>query len=247
MCLVELERAPKPVASDTPLVRKARGGVMEFLLANHPLDCPICDQGGECDLQDQSVRYGSDRSRLKEQIGMRAVEDKDLGQAESHYLPSCDDWWSSYLHKALLYLESEELESQSRVNRSWRPAAQDVQRTRLQIIYRHRETLDASLICGIQLSRIVFGYESFSIKHLELELVGQEYVTILDQLVSTTLRNLKIYCSNYAYLDQFFSQCQGIRNLSLNCFDFGVDPTIISQSLKDGLILSNVSIELDAL
>ncbi|KAI8848301.1 hypothetical protein BC829DRAFT_425496 [Chytridium lagenaria] len=92
MCLVELERSPKPVAScampvmpgmkiktNTPLVKKAREGVMEFLLANHPLDCPICDQGGECDLQDQSVRYGSDRSRFDEPVGKRAVEDKDFG------------------------------------------------------------------------------------------------------------------------------------------------------------------------
>nr|CAG8502412.1 7952_t:CDS:2 [Entrophospora candida] len=92
MCLVELEKSPKPIAScsmpvmpgmkihtDTPLVKKAREGVMEFLLANHPLDCPICDQGGECDLQDQSVRYGSDRGRFHEVTGKRAVEDKDLG------------------------------------------------------------------------------------------------------------------------------------------------------------------------
>lgn len=92
MCLVEVERSPKPVAScampampgskvwtNTPLVHEAREGVMEFLLANHPLDCPICDQGGECDLQDQSMRYGSDRTRFHEITGKRAVEDKDLG------------------------------------------------------------------------------------------------------------------------------------------------------------------------
>ena len=54
-------------------------GVMEFLLSNHPLDCPICDQGGECDLQDQSMRYGADRTRFHEIAGKRAVEDKDLG------------------------------------------------------------------------------------------------------------------------------------------------------------------------
>ena len=72
MCLVEVEKAPKPVAScafpvgegmvvktDSPMVRKARRGVMEFLLINHPLDCPICDQGGECDLQDQAMAYGA--------------------------------------------------------------------------------------------------------------------------------------------------------------------------------------------
>ncbi|KAI9436820.1 Ndufs1, NADH-ubiquinone oxidoreductase 75kD subunit (775) [Russula earlei] len=92
MCLVEVERSPKPVAScampampgskvftNTPLVHEAREGVMEFLLANHPLDCPICDQGGECDLQDQSMRYGSDRTRFHEITGKRAVEDKELG------------------------------------------------------------------------------------------------------------------------------------------------------------------------
>lgn len=92
MCLVEVERAPKPVAScawpvqpgmvvktDSPLTNKAREGVMEFLLANHPLDCPICDQGGECDLQDQSMRYGADRGRFHEVGGKRAVEDKNIG------------------------------------------------------------------------------------------------------------------------------------------------------------------------
>lgn len=92
MCLVEVERAPKPVAScawpvapgmvvktNSPLAHKAREGVMEFLLANHPLDCPICDQGGECDLQDQSMRYGGDRGRFHEIGGKRAVEDKNIG------------------------------------------------------------------------------------------------------------------------------------------------------------------------
>jgi NADH dehydrogenase (ubiquinone) Fe-S protein 1 len=92
MCLVEVERAPKPVAScawpvqpgmvvktNSPLTHKAREGVMEFLLANHPLDCPICDQGGECDLQDQSMRYGADRGRFHEITGKRGVEDKNIG------------------------------------------------------------------------------------------------------------------------------------------------------------------------
>jgi NADH-quinone oxidoreductase subunit G len=98
MCLVELKGSPKPVAScawavrdcrpgpkgeppevDTksPMVRKAREGVMEFLLINHPLDCPICDQGGECDLQDQAMAYGIDASRYRE--NKRAVEDKYVG------------------------------------------------------------------------------------------------------------------------------------------------------------------------
>ena len=67
------------VKTDSPLAHKAREGVMEFLLANHPLDCPICDQGGECDLQDQSMRYGADRGRFHEISGKRAVEDKNMG------------------------------------------------------------------------------------------------------------------------------------------------------------------------
>ncbi|KAK1832749.1 hypothetical protein QBC39DRAFT_329706 [Podospora conica] len=92
MCLVEVERVPKPVAScawpvqpgmvvktNSPITHKAREGVMEFLLANHPLDCPVCDQGGECDLQDQSMRYGADRGRFHEIGGKRAVEDKNIG------------------------------------------------------------------------------------------------------------------------------------------------------------------------
>lgn len=94
MCLVEVEKTPKPVAScampvmkgmriktDSPLTKKAREGVMEFLLVNHPLDCPICDQGGECDLQDQSMMFGSDRSRYVDNYftGKRATEDKNLG------------------------------------------------------------------------------------------------------------------------------------------------------------------------
>jgi len=90
MCLVEMERAPKPVASccmpvgdgmvihtNTDKVKKMREAVMEFLLINHPLDCPICDQGGECDLQDQAVAYGLGNSRFLE--AKRAVEDKDFG------------------------------------------------------------------------------------------------------------------------------------------------------------------------
>jgi NADH-quinone oxidoreductase subunit G len=98
MCLVEIKGGPKPVAScawgvrdcrpgpkgeppeistKSPMVRKAREGVMEFLLINHPLDCPICDQGGECDLQDQAMGYGVDTSRFAE--NKRAVEDKYLG------------------------------------------------------------------------------------------------------------------------------------------------------------------------
>ncbi len=90
MCLVEVEKMPKPVAScgqpvadgmvihtDTENVRKARRGVMEFLLINHPLDCPICDQGGECDLQDEAVSYGRDTSRYDE--GKRAVAQPDWG------------------------------------------------------------------------------------------------------------------------------------------------------------------------
>src|SRR6187399_1978550 len=98
MCLVELIGSPKPVAScawgvrdcrpgpkgeppevktKTPMVKKAREGVMEFLLINHPLDCPICDQGGECDLQDQAMAYGVDASRYQE--NKRAVEDKYIG------------------------------------------------------------------------------------------------------------------------------------------------------------------------
>ncbi len=90
MCLVEMERAPKPVAScampvgegmvittNSPAVKKMRQGVMELLLINHPLDCPICDQGGECDLQDQAVGYGMDRSRYMED--KRSVKDKTFG------------------------------------------------------------------------------------------------------------------------------------------------------------------------
>jgi NADH-quinone oxidoreductase subunit G len=90
MCLVEMEKSNKPIAScampasegmvihtQTPMVKKARQGVLEFLLINHPLDCPICDQGGECDLQDITVAYGSDASRFN--LNKRAVPDKDFG------------------------------------------------------------------------------------------------------------------------------------------------------------------------
>ena len=108
MCLVELKGSPKPVAScawgvrdcrpgpngeppevhtKTPMVRKAREGVMEFLLINHPLDCPICDQGGECDLQDQAMAYGVDSSRFKE--NKRAVEDKYIGALVKTIMNRC--------------------------------------------------------------------------------------------------------------------------------------------------------------
>ena len=108
MCLVELKGAPKPVAScawavrdcrpgpkgeppevitRSKMVRRAREGVMEFLLINHPLDCPICDQGGECDLQDQAMAYGVDGSRFKE--NKRAVEDKYIGPLVKTIMTRC--------------------------------------------------------------------------------------------------------------------------------------------------------------
>ena len=108
MCLVEVVGMPKPMAScatgvndlrpnrdgtppairtDSPLVKKAREGVMEFLLANHPLDCPICDQGGECDLQDQALYYGQDGSRYHE--AKRAVEEKYLGPLIKTFMTRC--------------------------------------------------------------------------------------------------------------------------------------------------------------
>ena len=100
MCLVEMERAPKPVAScampagpgmvvktDTEVVKKAREGVMEFMLINHPLDCPICDQGGECDLQDQAMGYGNAGSRYLEP--KRAVENKNMGPLISTIMTRC--------------------------------------------------------------------------------------------------------------------------------------------------------------
>ncbi|MFL6935210.1 MAG: NADH-quinone oxidoreductase subunit NuoG [Xanthobacteraceae bacterium] len=108
MCLVELVGSPKPVAScawgvrdcrpgpkgeppvvntKTPMVKKAREGVMEFLLINHPLDCPICDQGGECDLQDQAMAYGVDASRFQE--NKRAVEDKYIGPLVKTIMNRC--------------------------------------------------------------------------------------------------------------------------------------------------------------
>src|ERR1700691_2641484 len=101
MCLVEVKPGPpKPQAScalpaaegqeiitDSPMVKKARQGVMEFLLINHPLDCPICDQGGECDLQDQTIVYGSDRGRFYEH--KRAVKDIDLGPVVKTFMTRC--------------------------------------------------------------------------------------------------------------------------------------------------------------
>ena len=100
MCLVEMEKSPKPIAScampaaegmviktNTPKIEKSRKGVMEFLLANHPLDCPVCDQGGECDLQDQSMFYGVDKSRFKE--NKRAVPDKNMGPLIKTQMTRC--------------------------------------------------------------------------------------------------------------------------------------------------------------
>ena len=100
MCLVEMERSPKPVAScampvmdgqviytNTPLVKKAREGIMEFLLINHPLDCPICDQGGECDLQDQAYNYGGGRSRYD--LNKRSVNEKYMGPLIKTHMNRC--------------------------------------------------------------------------------------------------------------------------------------------------------------
>ena len=100
MCLVEMEKSPKPIAScampaaegmniktNTSFVEKARKGVMEFLLANHPLDCPVCDQGGECDLQDQSLYYGVDKSRFAE--NKRDVKEKYMGPLIKTQMTRC--------------------------------------------------------------------------------------------------------------------------------------------------------------
>jgi NADH-quinone oxidoreductase subunit G len=108
MCLIEVAGIPKPQAScamavkdlapnkdgtpkvlntRSPMVKKAREGVMEFLLINHPLDCPICDQGGECDLQDQAMAYGVDASRYQE--NKRAVEDKYIGPLVKTVMTRC--------------------------------------------------------------------------------------------------------------------------------------------------------------
>ena len=100
MCLVEMEKSPKPVAScampvadgqviytNTEMVKKARQGVMEFLLINHPLDCPICDQGGECDLQDQSMKYGVDKSRYE--LNKRSVKEKYMGPLIKTVMTRC--------------------------------------------------------------------------------------------------------------------------------------------------------------
>ena len=100
MCLVEMEKSAKPIAScampaaegmniktNTTFVEKARKGVMEFLLANHPLDCPVCDQGGECDLQDQSMYYGVDKSRFVE--NKRLVKEKYMGPLIKTQMTRC--------------------------------------------------------------------------------------------------------------------------------------------------------------
>ena len=108
MCLVEIAGMPKPVAScamsvgdlrpgrdgtpptiitNSATVKKAREGVLEFLLINHPLDCPICDQGGECDLQDQTMAYGFDASRFQD--NKRAVDDKYLGPLIGTFMTRC--------------------------------------------------------------------------------------------------------------------------------------------------------------
>ncbi len=100
MCLVEMDKSTKPIAScampagegmiirtNTDLVKQARKGVMEFLLINHPLDCPICDQAGECDLQDQALYYGLDKSRYEE--NKRAVKNKHMGPLVSTIMTRC--------------------------------------------------------------------------------------------------------------------------------------------------------------
>jgi NADH dehydrogenase (ubiquinone) Fe-S protein 1 len=100
ICLVEIQKSPKPVVAcarpvtkgrvvftNTPLVRKARESILEFLLVNHPLDCPICDQGGECDLQDEAIAYGSDRGRFY--AFKRSVENKQCGPIVKTIITRC--------------------------------------------------------------------------------------------------------------------------------------------------------------
>lgn len=100
MCLVEVKGVLKPIAScampinkdmqiftDSKLVKKAREGILEFILINHPLDCPICDQGGECDLQDQSLLYGNDKGRFYDL--KRSVKDKECGPLIKTIMTRC--------------------------------------------------------------------------------------------------------------------------------------------------------------
>ena len=100
MCLVEVEKAPKPlpacatpvmegmkVFTESPKALAAQKGTMEFLLINHPLDCPICDQGGECELQDVALGYGGDVSRFAER--KRVVQDKDIGPLIATEMTRC--------------------------------------------------------------------------------------------------------------------------------------------------------------
>jgi hypothetical protein len=160
-------------------------------------------------------------------------------QRASIYHPATiDDLPFEVLREAFLYLKLEDLVSPSRVNRSWRPAAQNLQRSRLVV-----ENEVYSLMCGIQLTRIVFGYEAYSIKHLELylRLIDPEHIPILSRLLSPTLHTLDLDFEEveesevcYAILDQIFSQCQGIRNLKLQYFYLKDDPASITQTIKTG-------------
>ena len=117
MCLVEIEKSPKPVAScalplsnnlsiftDSPLVKKARENILESLLLNHPLDCPICDQGGECDLQDQTKIFGGDYSRYY--FNKRVVESKPYGTLIKTIMTRCIHCTRSQSHShRQFYLE----------------------------------------------------------------------------------------------------------------------------------------------
>jgi len=130
MCLVEEKKSLKPLAScaininsnlkiftETLLVKKSREGVLEFLLANHPLDCPICDQGGECDLQDQSIIFGGDRGRFYEI--KRSVEDKDCGPLIKTIMNRC-------IHCTRCIRFSQEISGVSNLNLTGRGSSMEV-------------------------------------------------------------------------------------------------------------------------
>jgi hypothetical protein len=159
------------------------------------------------------------------------------------YPATINDLSFETMRDVFVYLKPEDLASLSNICRAWRPPLQDVQRSQTLIRMNTRERIYAQWLCGVQLTRVVFGSETFAIKNLaiDLNIVKKEYIPVLAGLIARALRTLEITfefvvgsASYYEILNQFFSRCEGIRNLKLNRFRFGTDRSLISQTIKEG-------------
>ena len=273
MCLVHLEKSVKPVAScaitvapgmkiftDTSFVRRAREGVMEFLLANHPLDCPICDQGGECDLQDQALFFGNDRGRFYER--KRAVSDKNCGPLIKTIMTRC-------IHCTRCVRFSQELSGLAELTTTGRGSGTEIGNyvskslkssvsgnlidlcpvgalTSKPYAFRarswelkRRETIDTLDSMGSNISVQSFGREVMRILPVMHEGLNQEWINDRSRFSYDSMKSQRILSPLFREGD-LLKKCSWDKSLNLLCYFF----SSLNQTHVKQLILGNeVSLE----